>query len=129
MKHATWIPAALAIFALQAPAMAQEDGSDIVLPLSAQTCDLPTAPARIPETPSYDDLVAAKDRVSEFQTSLASYRECLDGAGDPELMTEGNRIALNQAHNYSVEMEERVAEQFNVAVRDYKARQDAEGEQ
>ena len=107
------LPLALLGLACAGTAMAQDDGSQIILPVEAQTCDLPTAPARIPETPSYDDLVAAKDRVSEFQTSLASYRECLDGAGDPELMTEGNRIALNQAHNYSVEMEERVAADFD----------------
>lgn len=104
-------------------AVAQEDGSQIILPLEAQTCDLPSAPARIPEEASYDDLVAAKGRVSEFQSALAVYRECLENAAPDEELTEGNRIALTQAHNYSVEMEERVAEAFNTAVRDYKARE------
>jgi hypothetical protein len=102
---------------------AQEDGSQIILPLEAQTCDLPAAPARIPDDASYDDLVAAKGRVSDFQSSLAVYRECLENAAPEEELTEGNRIALTQAHNYSVEMEERVAEAFNTAVRDYKARE------
>ncbi len=109
-------------------ALAQEDGSEIILPLEAQTCDLPAAPSRIPDDATYDDLVAAKGRVTEFQQSLTSYRECLDAATDPEMLTEGNQIALNQAHNYSVEMEERVAEQFNVAVRAYKARQEESGD-
>ena len=104
-------------------AVAQEDGSQIIMPLEAQTCDLPSAPARIPEEASYDDLVAAKGRVSEFQSALAVYRECLENAAPDEELTEGNRIALTQAHNYSVEMEERVAEAFNTAVRDYKARE------
>ena len=104
-------------------ALAQEDGSEIILPLEAQTCNLPSAPARIPEEPSYDDLVKAKDNVTEFQEALVVYRECLDGSEADDL-TDGNRIALNQAHNYSVEMEERVAEQFNVAVRAYKAAQE-----
>ncbi len=107
-------------------AVAQEDGSQIILPLEAQTCDLPAAPARIPEDASYDDLVAAKGRVSEFQSALAVYRDCLENAAPEEEQTEGNRIAINQAHNYSVEMEERVAEAFNSAVRSYKARE-AEG--
>ncbi len=111
---------------LSSLAMAQEDGSQIILPLEAQTCDLPSAPARIPEDASYDDLVAAKGRVSDFQAALAVYRECLENAAPEEELTEGNRIALNQAHNYSVEMEERVAEAFNAAVRAYKARE-AEG--
>ncbi|MEE4173443.1 MAG: hypothetical protein V2I57_04245 [Xanthomonadales bacterium] len=107
-------------------AFAQEDGSQIILPLEAQTCDLPSAPSRIPEEATYEELVAAKGRVSDFQAELAVYRECLENAAPEEELTEGNRIALNQAHNYSVEMEERVAEAFNTAVRAYKARE-AEG--
>lgn len=105
-------------------AVAQEDGSQIILPIEAQTCDLPSAPARISDTPSYDELVAAKGRVTEFQEKLAAYRECLESSANLENLTEGNLIALNQAHNYSVEMEERVAESFNTAVRAYKASQE-----
>lgn len=99
------------------------DGSTVILPLEAQTCNLPAAPARIPEDASYEQLIGAKNNVAEFQAELTQYRECLDGSKDASEMTDGNRIALNQAHNYSVEMEERVAEQFNIAVRAYKARQ------
>ncbi len=112
---------------LAGAANAQEDGSQIILPVEAQTCDLPSAPPRIPEEATYDDLVAAKARVDEFQVALMDYRACLESAGDPEALTQGNQIALNQAHNYSVEMEERVAEQFNTAVRAYKARQEGDG--
>ena len=108
-------------------AVAQEDGSQIILPLEAQTCDLPSAPSRIPEEATYDELVAAKGRVSEFQAELAVYRECLESAAPDEELTDGNRMALNQAHNYSVEMEERVAEAFNTAVRAYKAREAEDG--
>jgi hypothetical protein len=32
-------------------------------------------------------------------------------------------VALTRAYNYSVDMEQRIAEQFNIAVRAYKARQ------
>lgn len=109
-------------------ASAQEDGSEIILPVEAQNCNLPTAPARIPDEATYDDLADAKQNVSDFQTELTDYRTCLDASQDSEALTDGNRIALGQAHNYSVEMEERVAEQFNAAVRAYKARQAEGGE-
>ena len=125
-KLCTLFSVASLALGVSALAVAQEDGSQIILPLEAQTCDLPAAPARIADDASYDDLVAAKGRVSEFQSALAVYRECLENAAPEEELTEGNRIALNQAHNYSVEMEERVAEAFNTAVRAYTARE-AEG--
>lgn len=123
----TTLSSAILFLALAGSAIAQQDGSQIILPVEAQTCDLPSAPPRIPDEASYDDLIEAKAEVTRFQGALAEYRECLESSGDPEALTEGNRIALTQAHNYSVEMEERVAEQFNVAVRDYKARQEADG--
>jgi erythromycin esterase-like protein len=101
-------------------APAQE--STVILPLEAQTCDLPSAPARIPPDADYDTLVKAKGAVTAFQAAMLQYRECLDSARGAIGLTQGNEIALTQAHNYSVEMEERIAEQFNVAVRAYKAR-------
>ena len=36
--------------------------------------------------------------------------------------TSGNKAAIIDSYNYSVGMEERVAERFNVAVRSYKER-------
>lgn len=125
------LPALLALVmlgsALSFHAQSQEDASEVVLPLEAQTCNLPSAPPRIPDEASYDDLVVAKNNVTKFQSELASYRECLDLANAALELTEGNQVALNQAFNYSVEMEERIAEQFNVAVRSYKDRQAEEG--
>jgi hypothetical protein len=105
-------------------AQAQEE-SAVVLPLEAQTCDLPTAPPRIPEDADYDALVEAKQLVQDFQAAMVLYRGCLDNTKGLDTLTDGNRTALTQAHNYSVEMEERIAEQFNVAVRNYKAQKAA----
>ena len=116
---------ALAGFA-STSALAQEDGSDIILPVEAQSCDLPVAPIRIPDEATYDDLVAAKGHIGDFQAELASYRACLDESSTSPELTDGNRMALNAAHNHSVEMEERVAAAFNTAVRAYKERQAAE---
>jgi len=123
MNYRLMISAALVGSTLTFGAVAQEDGSEVVLPLEAQTCNLPAAPARIPDEPTYDDLVKAKANIGDFQAQLGEYRACLDTSKEAGSLTEGNQIALNQAHNYSVEMEERVAEQFNVAVRAYKAAQ------
>ena len=37
-----------------------EDGSRVVLPLEVQQCDLPSAPAPIPEIPQMEDLLKAQ---------------------------------------------------------------------
>jgi hypothetical protein len=99
------------------------DNEAVVLPLEAQTCNLPVAPARIPQDADYEGLKKAKGNVSAFQEKMVDYRECLDAAMIDSSLTDGNKLALTNAHNYSVEMEERIAEQFNVAVRAYKARE------
>ena len=123
MKTVLLIQVAMVTVILSAPVVAQDDESQIILPLEAQTCKLPSAPARIPDEPEYDDLVKAKGGVTRFQEELATYRECLDSSREGVDLTDGNDMALTEAFNYTVEMEERVAEQFNVAVRAYKASQ------
>lgn len=124
MKHTVIFTAVLLAGSMATTVGAQDDGSEVILPLEAQTCNLPSAPSRIPEQPSYEDLVKAKGNINDFQAKLTAYRECLDASMAAGNLTQGNQLALNQAHNYSVEMEERVAEQFNVAVRAYKAAQE-----
>ena len=54
------------------------------------------------------------------------YRDCVNQYLESPDVTKGNVQAISNAHNYSVEMEERVATMFNEAVRDYKARLAAE---
>ena len=115
--------AALALLALT-PAMAQEvmeDGSMVVLPILAQQCNLPSAPPPIPEKPTYDDLIIAQKGVKSFQTDMEEYRACINHDVLSDELSDGNRQAITNAHNYSVDMEERVAGMFNEAVRAYKA--------
>jgi len=100
------------------------DNEAVVLPLEAQSCNLPVAPARIPEDADYERLKTGKAHVTAFQEKMIEYRECLDAAMIDSTLSDGNKTALANAHNYSVDMEERIAEQFNVAVRAYKARQE-----
>ena len=107
-------------------AQAQDDADLIqVLPDDAQKCILPASPDAIPEEASYEDLVAAKKGVADFQGELGLFRECLKAAEENPDNTEGNKAAIVSSYNYSVEMEERVAERFNEAVRSYKQRKAA----
>lgn len=107
-------------------AMAQEimdDGSRVILPLEAQQCKLPSAPAPIPEIPEKADLLKAQKAIKQFQADMEIYRTCLDEDSDNDELSSGNNVAIANAHNYSVDMEERVAGMFNKAVRAYKANQ------
>ena len=96
-----------------------------ILPADAQKCVLPASPNAIPEDASYDDLVAAKKAVAEFQAQIEVFRGCLSAAEENPDNTIGNKAAIVSSYNYSVEMETRVAERFNAAVRDYKERKAA----
>jgi hypothetical protein len=100
-----------------------DDGSMVILPIEAQECALPSAPAPIPEEAEKADLLKAQKNVKQFQVDMQAYRDCVNQYADSPDSTLGNKQAISNAHNYSVDMEERVATMFNDAVRDYKARQ------
>jgi len=115
---------AVLVMLVSATAMAQQgmdEGSRVVGPLETQQCKLPTAPPPIPEVPEKSDLLKAQKGVKQFQAEMEVYRTCLDKDGDSPDLSSGNRQAISNAHNYSVDMEERVATMFNEAVRAYKA--------
>lgn len=108
-------------------AMAQDNDVDdadyiVVLPDAAQSCVLPAAPDSISPEATYDELIAAKKQVGEFQEKLGTYRTCMQAAEESSDITPGNKQALVASYNYSVDMEERVAQRFNDAVRSYKER-------
>ena len=108
-------------------AFAQKVSSVVVLPIESQSCSLPSAPAAIPDDASKEDLLSAQQNVKDFQAAMVGYRECINLHKSPEELandaelTAGNRQAITEAHNYSVDMEERVADMFNEAVRAYQA--------
>jgi len=115
--------AALALTGSMA-ALAQEvmeDGSKVVLPLEAQSCVLPTAPPPIPDPPTKDDMLTAQKHVKQFQTDMENYRTCINKDVESGTLTKGNLLAIENAHNYSVDMETRVANLFNDALHAYKA--------
>lgn len=109
------------------PAWAQDDAAEleVVLPDDAQKCVLPASPDAIPEEASYDDLKDAKEQIAQFQGKMVDFRDCLSKADENPDNTPGNKQAIINSYNYSVEMEERVAARFNEAVRGYKERQAA----
>lgn len=105
-------------------ALFAQDGSEyeVILPEAAQSCVLPAAPDAIPQDADTDTLLAAKKDIGRFQGEVETYRSCLAEAETDDI-TPGNKEAIVASYNYSVEMEERVAERFNEAIRAYKARQ------
>jgi len=122
MKKMIFI-AGLALTASMA-ALAQEvmeDGSKVVLPLEAQSCVLPTAPPPIPDPPTKDDMLTAQKHVKQFQVDMENYRTCINKDAQSGNLTQGNLLAIENAHNYSVDMETRVATLFNDALHAYKA--------
>ena len=123
MKQVLTLVAAVLLFGnVQAQVDAENEQ---VLPAKAQECMLPASPNAIPEDASYEDLVVAKKAVATFQGEIETFRGCLKAAEDDPDNTPGNLAAIVSSYNYSVEMEERVAERFNAAVRSYKERKAA----
>lgn len=123
MKQVLTLVAAVLLFGnVQAQVDAENEQ---VLPAKAQECMLPASPNAIPEDASYEDLVVAKKAVATFQGEIETFRVCLKAAEDDPDNTPGNLAAIVSSYNYSVEMEERVAERFNAAVRSYKERKAA----
>ena len=107
---------------------AQDDAEEykVVLPADAQKCVLPASPDKIAEDASYDQLKEAKAQIAAFQADVGVFRDCLHAAEDNRKNTEGNKQAIVSSFNYSVDMEERIAERFNEAIRSYKKRNASE---
>lgn len=107
---------------------AQDDAEEyrVVLPDDAQKCVLPASPDKIAEDASYDQLKEAKEQITTFQLEVEVFRDCLKVAEDSPENTEGNKQAIISSFNYSVDMEERIAERFNEAIRSYKKRKASE---
>ena len=76
---------------------------------------------------SEDELVAASGAMKEYQVSLGEFRTCIEGlekALDPEAEETALELAeLRAKHDASVDAETAIAEEFNNAVRAFKARQ------
>lgn len=97
----------------------------------AGDCTMPTAPT-LPDgsTATLEEMLAGQTAVKAYQAANTEFRTCLEpevaaaqtaAAGDspgPELLAALQ--ALNDQYNASVSEEEKVAEQFNAELREYK---------
>lgn len=96
-------------------------------------CEAPSAPI-IPDgnVASMDELISAQNALKAFQSSVLDYRSCLqalDEAIDAEADDAvARRTNILESYNTSVDHETALAEEFNGAVRAYKARQPVEAE-
>ena len=98
--------------------------------VGASNCVEPKAPS-IPEgsTASYDEMVDTQTAVKTYQTAMGNFRKCIENHIDSidEALKEGDKEASadflnhNRRFNDSVSTEEQVAQEFNVALRAYKA--------
>ncbi|MCH2190593.1 MAG: hypothetical protein MK188_06705 [Gammaproteobacteria bacterium] len=73
-----------------------------------------------------DELIDAKERIALYQDQLANYRECLyqveknlDTTADDY---EERKVAIQKLSDESIEVEQKVADKFNQAIRIYKDR-------
>lgn len=98
--------------------------------VDASNCVEPSAPS-IPEgsTASMDEMIEAQTAVKTYQTAMGNYRRCIENYMNSidEAFKEGDKEAAadylnhNRRFNDSVNSEEQVAQEFNVAIRAYKA--------
>ncbi len=93
----------------------------------AEDCALPTAPI-IPDgnVASKDELVAAQGAYKEFEANIDTYRGCLEekekGVPLDAEDIDAQKAAILALDSASVDALTKVAEEFNVAVRAFKAR-------
>lgn len=91
-------------------------------------CVIPATPI-IPDgnVASEDELVAASKAMKAYQTKLIDHRECISGEEqklDAEAEDyEAQKLLFTKKHDASVDAESALADEFNTAVRAFKARQ------
>ena len=95
--------------------------------LAAKRCSTPAEPG-IPdgEKATEEDLIGAQKAVKTYMDAANAYLECLTEAGgtlgdDEEALA--MKAAMIESHNNMVDNMEAVANQFNLALRAYKAKQ------
>ena len=98
--------------------------------LIAEECSMPDMPT-LPDgnSATMEEMIAGQQAVKAFQAEVETYRGCQDTmmATLKTRVAEGDEAAVDDfqaatdAYNTSVSLEEKLAEQFNQAIRDFKA--------
>ncbi|EED35157.1 hypothetical protein NOR51B_1102 [Luminiphilus syltensis NOR5-1B] len=103
-------------------------------PAFADDCEAPEAPT-LPDgsSASMEEMVAGQGAIKAFQAESGEYRTCLDteiaaaqkrvkkGDEDDKAEAAAAFEAATEAYNASVATEEKLAEDFNTAIRAFKA--------
>ncbi len=99
-------------------------------PAVADDCTMPDKPS-IPDgsTATMEEMIAGQSAVKAYQAAVEAYRGCQDGRMEAlkAAVEEGDPGAApafetaTDAYNESVTLEEQLAEEFNQAIRAYKA--------
>lgn len=102
----------------------------------ALACDMPTKPT-LPDGSKAEmaEMVAGQQAVKSYQQALGTYRDCINADIDKaekamkDAKSEEDKAALKAEHatavanfNKAVEMEEKVAGEFNLAIRAFNAK-------
>jgi hypothetical protein len=97
-------------------------------------CTAPSGTVKIPDgnTASMDDMLAAKKAIQENNAAVESYTQCLKAEQDAKIAAGGTdmkdeekvRISTEYMNRQNVEVEklQKLADQFNLEVRNYKAK-------
>lgn len=99
----------------------------------AQACDYPARPPKPPNgvTASNDEMVAGLKFISDYQSSMNEYLDCIeanevvasDTQGDDDSETTQQRQKMfNMKYDAAIDELTLVVEEFNVQIREYKAR-------
>lgn len=110
--------------------------SSALLTGQALACDMPTKPT-LPDGSKAEmaEMVAGQQAVKSYQQSLGTYRDCINADIDKaekamkEAKSEEDKAARKAEHatavanfNKAVEMEEKIAGEFNLAIRAFNAK-------
>ena len=98
--------------------------------LVAEECSMPDMPT-LPDgnSATMEEMIAGQQAVKAFQAAVETFRGCQDTMMETlkTRVAEGDEAAVadfqaaTDAYNASVSLEEKLAEQFNQAIRDFKA--------
>jgi hypothetical protein len=93
----------------------------VSLQAHADQCRRPPAPSKIPDgsTATQQEMITAMETIKQYNSDVQTYLKCLDFEARQNQLSTGDQTNL---HNAAVEQLSRIADEFNVQVRTFKAK-------
>jgi hypothetical protein len=99
----------------------------------ALACDYPAPPKNLPDgaTATKEEMLAGVKMISEYQEKMSSYLSCIEAdqvfalqalAEDDEDGKNRSKSNFDKKYNAAVDDQTKTVEQFNLEIRNYKAR-------